>query len=101
MPKLLPFVALALVVSLGTASAADMANRSRLGQVFAEPQAGGGRRAAAETVETVDPGWVRNSPRVAGYYGQAGDFHYRNYYGTPRSLLHIYSPFTCVVEALC
>ena len=54
-----------------------------------------------ETVVVVDPGYVRNSPRVAGYYGQAGDFHYRNYYGTPRPWLGQYLPYACVLEALC
>ena len=98
MPKFLSLVALALAIP-AAASAADLAGRSRLGAVFAEPPVVV-RGAPAETV-VVDPGYVRNSPRVAGYYGQAGDFQYRNYYGTPRSQLHIYSPFTCVIEALC
>jgi hypothetical protein len=102
MPIKFAFAALALAVSLAPAGAADLAHRSRLGAVFAEPVVVD--RRAVRTVDevvTVDPGYVRNSPRVKGYYGQAGDFHYRNYYGTPRSQLHIYSPFTCVIEALC
>jgi hypothetical protein len=95
--------ALGLVASLSSAGAADLAHRSRLGAVFAEPPVvvRGAAVARAETVEVVDPGWVRNSPRVAGYYGQAGDFHYRNYYGTPRPWLGQYLPYACVLEALC
>ncbi|MDB5654314.1 MAG: hypothetical protein JWQ94_1927 [Tardiphaga sp.] len=100
MPKLLPFVALALAISAGSASAADLANRSRLGAVFAEPAPSGVRHARVEAV-VVEPGWVRDSPRVTGYYGDAGDFHYHNYYGTPRPLLGQYLPYACVIEALC
>ena len=101
MPNLLPLLALALAISAGAATAADLSGRSRLGAVFAEPPVVVRGTPPVETVVTIDPGYVRNSPRLAGYYGQAGDFQYRNYYGTPRSLLHIYSPFTCVIEALC
>ena len=103
MPKFLPLVALALMIPAGPASAADLAHRSRLGAVFAEPPVvvRGAAVARVETVEVVDPGFVRNSPPVAGYYGQAGDFHYRNYYGTPRPFIGRYLPYACVVEALC
>jgi hypothetical protein len=102
MPKLLPSVALALMIAAGSASAADLAARSRLGAVFAEPPVvvRGGHVARVETVVVVDPGFVRTSPPVAGYYGQAGDFHYRNYYGTARPLLRGYLQ-NCVVAVLC
>ena len=101
MPKLLSAVALGLGIASGSASAADLANRSRLGEVFAEPQVvvrGAPRVASVVVVETDD---VRNSPQLRGYYGQAGDFHYRNYYGTPRPFIGRYLPYACVVEALC
>ena len=101
MPIKFAVIVVALAASLTSAHAADMAHRSRLGAVFAEPPVVVRGPPPIETVVTVDPGYVRNSPRLAGYYGQAGDFQYRNYYGTPRSLLHIYSPFTCVIEAIC
>jgi hypothetical protein len=102
MPKFLPLVALALMILAGSASAADLAHRSRLGAVFAEPPVvvRGAAVARVETVVVVDPGFVRNSPPVAGYYGQAGDFHYRNYYGTPRPLLRGYLQ-NCVLAVLC
>ena len=102
MPKFLPLVALALMIPAGSAAAADLAHRSRLGAVFAEPPVvvRGAAVARAETVVVVDPGYVRNSPRVAGYYGQAGDFHYRNYYGTPRPWLRGYLQ-NCMLETLC
>ena len=95
-------LALGAVISLPPASAADMAHRSRLGAVFAEPR--GVVRGAVVTqaeVVVVDPGFVRTSPRVAGYYGQAGDFHYRNYYGTPQPLLRGVLPYNCVLAAFC
>ena len=82
--------AIPLVIPAGSAPAADLAHRSRLGAVFAEPPVvvrGAVVDRRTEVVVLVDPGYVRNSPPVAGYYGQAGDFHYRNYYGTPRPLL--------------
>jgi hypothetical protein len=95
-------VALGTVISLTSASAADMAHRSRLGAVFAEPTrlVRGAAVTHAEVV-VVDPGFVRTSPRVAGYYGQAGDFHYRNYYGTPQPLLRGVLPYNCVLAAFC
>ena len=101
MPNLLSAVALGLAIAATSASAADLANRSRLGAVFAEPQVvvrGAPRVASVVVVETDD---VRNSPQLRGYYGQAGDFHYRNYYGTPRPFIGRYLPYACVVEALC
>jgi hypothetical protein len=102
MPKLLPLVALALVVAMESAAAADLAGHSRLGAVFASPPvaARGVRRVEEVAVVAADPE-VRNSPRVAGYYGDAGDFHYHNYYGTPRPLLGRYLPYACVLEMLC
>ena len=93
-------IALGLVVSLSSASAADLSHRSRLGAVFAEPPVVVRGAPVAETVVVVDPGFVRNSPRVSGVYGQAGDFHYRNYYGTPRPWLRDYLS-NCMLEALC
>ena len=63
-------VVLSLIVSLTSASAADMAHRSRLGAVFAEPTRLVRGAAVTHTeVVVVDPGFVRTSPRVAGYYG--------------------------------
>jgi hypothetical protein len=101
MPIKFAIAAIAIAAGLTSASAADLAHRSRLGAVFAEPPVVVRGAARVETVVVVDPGFVRNSPRVAGYYGDAGDFQYRNYYGTPRPLLRGIVPYACVVEALC
>ena len=101
MPIKFAVIAVALTACLSSASAADMAHRSRLGAVFAEPPVvvrGAPRVETVVVVETVD---VRNSPQLKGYYGQAGDFHYRNYYGTPRPFIGRYLPYACVLEALC
>ena len=102
MPIKFAVIVVALAAGLSSAGAADMAHRSRLGAVFAEPPVvvRGAAVARVETVEVVDPGFVRNSPPVAGYYGQAGDFHYRNYYGTPRPWLRNYLP-NCVLATIC
>ena len=102
MPKVLPFLVLALMLAPAAARAADLAGQSRLGAVFAEPRKAvrGAAMTHAEVV-VVDPGCVRTSPRVAGYYGQAGDFHYRNYYGTPQPLLRGVLPYNCVLAAFC
>ncbi|QDM18271.1 hypothetical protein FNL55_21305 [Tardiphaga sp. vice352] len=95
-------VVLSLIGSLTSASAADMAHRSRLGAVFAEPtKVVRGAVVTQDEVVVVDPGYVRTSPRVAGYYGQAGDFHYRNYYGTPQPLLRGVLPTNCVLAVVC
>lgn len=64
-------VVLSLIGSLTSASAADMAHRSRLGAVFAEPtKVVRGAVVTQDEVVVVDPGYVRTSPRVAGYYGR-------------------------------
>lgn len=103
MPLKFLLAILALAAGLTPAGAADLAAHSRLGAVFAEPPVvvRGAAVVRNETVVVVDPGFVRNSPRVAGYYGEAGDFHYRNYYGTKRPWLGQYLPYACVLEALC
>lgn len=102
MPIKFALAAITLIVSLTPASAADLAQRSRLGAVFAEPTVVVRGAAVTRTeVVVVDPGYVRNSPRVAGYYGQAGDFHYRNYYGTPQPLLRGILPTNCVFAVVC
>lgn len=102
MPIKFALAALTLVASLSPASAADLAHRSRLGAVFAEPPVVVRGAVVTQTeIVVVDPGYVRTSPRVAGYYGQAGDFHYHNYYGTPQPLLRGIMPTNCVLAVVC
>ena len=101
MPIKFAVIVVALAASLTSAHAADMAHRSRLGAVFAEPPVVVRGAARVETVVVVETTDVRDSPQRRGYYGQAGDFHYRNYYGTPRPFIGRYLPYACVVEALC
>ncbi len=94
---------LLLGATVTSAVAADLAVQpqvQRPGQLFAE----GARvpAVAARGKEAVDLDfWIPNSPKVPGYYGRPGDFHYRNYYGT--SLLTIYSrlPYACGFVGLC
>ncbi len=101
MLKFLPLVALALMIPAGSLSAADLANRSGVGAVFAEPTAVARGARVSEQVVLVETSSVRNSPQVAGYYGRAGDFHYRNYYGTPRPLIGQILPYACILDVLC
>ena len=94
---------LLLGATVTSAVAADLVVQQQVqrpGQLFAE----GARvpAVAARGKEAVDLDfWIPNSPKVPGYYGRPGDFHYRNYYGT--SPLTIYSrlPYACGFVGLC
>ena len=58
---------------------------------------------AYRTVEPLplDNTWVATSPRVPGYYGQAGDFYYRSYYDTPSLKIFSRLPYACGFVGLC
>jgi hypothetical protein len=68
---------------------------SRLGAVFAAP-------AAATLVETYEaPVLALPAPRVPGYYGRAGDFAHRNYYGTSPVAIFSRLPYACGFHGYC
>jgi hypothetical protein len=68
---------------------------SRLGAVFAAPP-------AATLVETYEaPVIALPAPRVPGYYGGAGDFAYRNYYGTSAVAIFSRLPYACGFHGYC
>ena len=86
----------AIIWSAGAAGAlaADLPVQTRIGEIFAgrgEPQR------AYRTVEPlpIENTWVATSPRVPGYYGQAGDFYYRSYYDTPSLKIFSRLPYAC------
>src|SRR5262245_56678588 len=81
-------VALALAAS--AAHAADLPMQTRLGAIFAEPS----QRVVIVEPESISP-WVATSPRVPGYYGRAGDFDYRRYYGTSDTTIFGRFPYAC------
>lgn len=99
-------LAVAILAANATATsavAADLAVQPRVqrpGQLFAE-----GARVPVTKVRGKESDdrdfWIPNSPKVPGYYGRPGSFHYRNYYGT--SPLKIYSrlPYACGFVGLC
>jgi hypothetical protein len=78
-----------LSVSVSSTLAADLP-QSRLGALFVEP-------APVQRAELPVPfvPWFGNSPRVAGYYGTWGDFHYSNYYGTSPFVIFTRPPYSC------
>ena len=105
MPKLSPFVAFAaaLIVAFG-ADAADLAVRSRVGVIFDEqpPPAAllrGPPRDATDALvaETI----YAFQPRIPGYYGRAGNFAYRNYYGTSPVTIFGREPYACTLIGAC
>ena len=82
------------------ALAADLPMQTRIGEIFAAPTE---PKVAYRTVESlpVASAWVATSPRVPGYYGQAGDFYYRSYYGTPPDLIFERLPYACGYYGYC
>lgn len=91
---------LAVASEVSPALAADLAVQPRPGQIFAEdfhePAP-----ARAPIAPPLIPVWVSNSPRVPGYYGRAGDFHYNNYYGTSPFTIYSRLPYACGFVGLC
>ena len=74
--------------------AADLPMQTRIGEIFAAPAE---PKRAYRTVEPlpIENTWVATSPRVPGYYGQAGDFDYRSYYDTPSLKIFSRLPYAC------
>jgi hypothetical protein len=100
MPIKFALIAVAVALGATSADAADMAGRSRIGAVFAQPAAEA--YVAREAVpDVVQVGPVRTSPKVPGYYGDRGDFFYQNYYGTPRAVIFERLPYGCVWQGFC
>jgi len=89
------FVTLILVLT-SPLHAADLEGRSRLGAVFAAP-------VAPVVVVEEAPRALRAfpSPKVPGYYGSAGDFQYRNYYGTSPVTIFSRLPYACGFHGYC
>lgn len=76
------------------ALAADLPVQTRIGQIFAAPAEPARAYRTAEPLPVAGT-WVATSPRVPGYYGQAGDFYYRSYYGTPSDIIFGRLPYAC------
>jgi hypothetical protein len=82
------------------AFAADLALQPRPGQLFAEDHRP--RPVARKAIEPdLFPDWIANSPKVPGYYGRPGDFHYRNYYDTSPVTIYSRLPYACGFVGLC
>ena len=96
-------IALALMFALAssTAEAADFAayatGPSRLGAIFAAP--GPSPIAVVNEMPLVLP--IIPSRTVPGYYGRAGDFSYRNYYGTSPVAIFSRLPYACGFHGYC
>ena len=94
------FILLFSIAAISPALAADLGAGGSIGEIFApEPIVKAPRR--IEKKKIVVAPWVNNSPRVPGYYGQAGDFYYTNYYGTSPLLIWGRLPYACKFYASC
>lgn len=86
-------IALSLVLLALPVRAADLPVRSKIGKIFAQPD-------AVVEQRTVTPGQfpVLSLP---GYYGRKNSFMYTNYYGS--SLIDIYGrlPYACGLYGYC
>jgi hypothetical protein len=85
--------------------AADLPSQTKLGAIFADPSLD--RRAAPRSDDRsiwailLNRPEEANSPQVPGYYGQAGDFYYETYYGTPSKVIFGRLPYRCGYYGLC
>jgi len=93
MPHRAAAAIVALFVSASGTRAADLP-QTQIGALFADQAY---VRAPVRRAELAVPfvPWFGNSPRVAGYYGTWGDFHYSNYYGTSPFVIFGRPPYSC------
>ncbi len=94
--------ALMLATAGMAAGAADMAEHTKLGEIFAAPPQG--RRVAVRPVATTTIAfvpWITSSPKIPGYYGKAGNFEYNSYYGTPWYEWYGRQPYSCWFSGTC
>lgn len=103
-PSHISALACALLLAAPCADAADLAAHSGIGAVFADPPLHapllrGETRDATNAViaETI----YAFQPRIPGYYGRAGDFAYRNYYGTSPVTIFGRDPYACTLIGAC
>jgi hypothetical protein len=95
-------------VSLGAsaAPAADLAQHSRIGALFAEPVR------PSRVVVTARPKPVEEEivayapevdirPLVNGYYGKPNSYYYHSYYNTPPELIFNRAPYACGFYGYC
>ena len=93
--------ALAVVAATAAATAADLPAQTRLGTVFAEPIVPPPAGPLVKDLPMPFVPWLGTSPRVAGLYGQPGDFYYTNYYGTSWLLIFSRMPYSCAFYGRC
>jgi hypothetical protein len=104
--------ALSAIVLALTGMAADAADlppsQTKLGAIFADPsQDRRDHRAAPRSDERsiwsilTNRPEEANSPQLPGYYGEAGDFYYETYYGTPSKVIFGRLPYRCGYYGLC
>jgi hypothetical protein len=97
-----PFIlaALAIIVTAGAAHAADLAQQSRIGALFAEPVVKGRRVVVAREPKPVEEEIVTYAPEVDvasvvhGYYGKPNSYYYRSYYGSKPGTIFDLGPIT-------
>ena len=101
-PRLATLLLIALGASTLSASAADLAQRGRIGAIFAEPVEA--RRAPLDLPLTGVPVFapqVDIPPLVHGYYGKPNSYDYNSYYGTSPLTIFGRLPYACGFYGYC
>lgn len=97
---------LATAATTHIARAADLAEHSRIGALFAEPVPAR-RVRVAEKPKPVEEPIVTYAPevdvpvRAQGYYGKPNAYYYRNYYGTGFMTIYGRAPYACGFFGYC
>ncbi len=96
--------ACAALLAATSAPAADLAARSPIGAIFAEPPERvvlPSYYARNETNAIVAENFYVLQRRIPGYYGRDSDFYYRSYYGTPPETIFGRDPYACTIIGWC
>ncbi len=105
MKRRLSLAVITLIVTATTASAADLAKRSRIGEIFAEPAE---RHAAMDRSNPLDglpipystlsnPLWARGGYNYGSYYSSFNSA----YYGGPNMPYFVMLPYACKFAGYC
>jgi hypothetical protein len=102
---------LLIVVLIATAGsgarAADLAQHSRIGALFAEPVTKSRRVVVVKKEKPPEEEIVAYAPEVGtpsivnGYYGKPNSYYYRSYYGTSPELIFSRAPYGCGYHGYC
>jgi hypothetical protein len=100
-------LAVIAIAATSGAQAADLAQQSRIGALFADPVKKSRRVVVVRTEKPVEEEIVTYAPEVDvasvvhGYYGKPNSYYYRSYYGTSKELIFSRAPYGCSFYGYC